>query len=492
MRLLRPKDEQPLHVDEEEASPIASKTSDPSDKHLIMRQTSVLRVVAEFIDQRSLAASLNALTGELHNRFPCDRVVVALMHKGQPRVASISQQATIDPKSAEVKQLVNAIREACEQDAQIQFPTTRRTLHIAEAHRMLAAGRENAEILTTPLCHQGELIGGILIERTSKQPWATLTIELIRQISDVLAPMIELRQASERGLLETLSDKLRNLLPSLVKPRHVLRKLTIMLIVGTLVGAYFLPTTHRVTAQAELAATERRIITAPMAGYIEGVSVQAGDRVQQGQLLLTLDTRDLELERAKAQNELNSVEAEFRSAMASHDRNKMAVIQAKSMQAQAQLELVQAQLDRGRIMSPTNGMVVKGDLNQSLGAPVERGEALFEITPTHGHEVHLFVDEVDIPYIKIGQSGALSLKSNPNQAIEFNVRSIHPIAQPEDGANHFRVEATLDETLDETPRDIRPGQTGIGKLDVGQARLLWVWSHRFVEWCEQKIWEWSG
>ena len=43
------------------------------------------------------------------------------------------------------------------------------------------------------------------------------------------------------------------------------------------------------------------------------------------------------------------------------------------------MPLIDAQLSRTRIVAPFDAIVVKGDLSQSLGAPVERGNVLFEL-----------------------------------------------------------------------------------------------------------------
>ena len=459
-----------------------------SEDALINRQASVLRLIAEFIDQQTLATGLAALAEELNHRFRCERVVVGLLRRQAFTIAAISQQAVIDGKSVEAKMLINAMQEACDQDALLHFPGAQSQLRIVDAHRTLTAGRTDAEVCTIPLCHQGELIGALLLERTSSAVWPPPTIELLRQIADISAPLIALRRDGEKGVLPRVAERCRGFLPGIFRARHVAAKAAGFVVVALLVGAYFAPADHRVSAPAELVPTERRVITAPMMGFIEGVDVSAGDRVAAGQPLLSLDVHDLQLERAKWENELRSTELEFRSAMASHDRKEMAVVQARSNQAQAQLDLIERKLQRARVLSPSAGLVVTGDLSQSLGAPVERGQILFEIAPSEGYEVHLFVDEVDVAYLGIGQSGRLSLQANPGKAIPFEVEAIHPIAQPMDGANRFRVKARLTSN----PDGLRPGQTGVGKVDIGEARLLWVWTHRFVEWTRRQAWEWLG
>ncbi|MGI9328126.1 MAG: efflux RND transporter periplasmic adaptor subunit [Pseudomonadales bacterium] len=453
---------------------------------LVKRQAAVLRLVAEFIDQPSLSMGLTALVNELHQRLRCERVVLGLVHNDKLRIEAISQQVEIDARSAEARLLVDAMTEACDQDCALHFPGTRPSLSIVEAHRALVAGRDGVELYTLPLCQDGDLVGALLFERVSKQSWSVMTLDLLRQMAQVATPMIVMRRRTERGVGQLLRAATRSFLEKFLRPKNLALKCGALLATGILVGAYLLPTTHHVTADSELVPMERRVITAPIQGYIEAVNVGAGDLVEAGQTLLRLDTEDLELERTKWHNEISSLKSESRSAMASYDRNEMAVVRAKKKQAEAQLALVEQQISRAELVAPKDGIIVSGDLTQAIGAPVERGEALLEIAPDEGYQVQLLVDETDVAYLVPGQFGKLTLKASPDNGLAFKVAAIHPISQAEDGQNRFRVDADL---LVE-PVGLRPGQTGVAKVSVGEARTLWIWTHRFVEWAKLRLWEW--
>jgi hypothetical protein len=127
-------------------------------------------------------------------------------------------------------------------------------------------------------------------------------------------------------------------------------------------------------------------------------------------------------------------------------------------------------------------------MSQTLGLTVERGKVLLEMAPAEGYEVQLLVHELDMPYIKLGQSGKLSLAADPGHELPVKISAIHPIARASEGASRFLVETSLEQQTE----GLRPGQTGIVKLNVGDARLLWVWTHRFLEWSRQQLWEWFG
>jgi multidrug efflux pump subunit AcrA (membrane-fusion protein) len=149
--------------------------------------------------------------------------------------------------------------------------------------------------------------------------------------------------------------------------------------------------------------------------------------------------------------------------------------------------LLEEQLSRIAVTAPFDGVVVAGDLSQSLGAPVERGDILFEVAPLDSYRVILEVDERDIGPVSRDQTGTLALTGMPEDKLEIRVDKITPISTAEDGRNYFRVEASL---VGETPAILRPGMEGVGKISVGQRKLIWIWTHKIVYWIRMFSWSW--
>ncbi len=138
------------------------------------------------------------------------------------------------------------------------------------------------------------------------------------------------------------------------------------------------------------------------------------------------------------------------------------------------------------ISAPFDGIIVSGDLSQSLGAPVERGQILFEIAPLDSYRMVIQVDERDIAGVKLGQHGELTLSALPGEVTEFEVKKITPVNTAKDGRNFFRVEAA---PLTPTER-IRPGMEGIGKIEVDQRRLISIYTRDLVNWARLWLWTW--
>jgi multidrug efflux pump subunit AcrA (membrane-fusion protein) len=130
--------------------------------------------------------------------------------------------------------------------------------------------------------------------------------------------------------------------------------------------------------------------------------------------------------------------------------------------------------------------VVSGDLSQQLGSPVEKGKVLFEIAPLDSYRVILNVDERDISQIEVGQQGSLALSGMPYNVMHFAVKQVTPVATSKDGSNYFRVEAQIDEPSER----LRPGMEGVGKVSVGERKLIWIFTHSLFDWFRLWSWKW--
>ena len=53
------------------------------------------------------------------------------------------------------------------------------------------------------------------------------------------------------------------------------------------------------------------------------------------------------------------------------------------------------------------------------------------------------------------------------------------------------IQAQVPVTLvGEAPAILRPGMEGVGKIHVGERRLIWIWTHKIVYWIRMFSWSW--
>ena len=202
--------------------------------------------------------------------------------------------------------------------------------------------------------------------------------------------------------------------------------------------------------------------------------------------MCTLDDRDLRLEFSRWSHEREQYVLEHRRAMADGDVALMKVLNKRVSQAEAQLALLEDQIGRTRIVAPFDGLVVSGDLSQSLSAPVETGQVLFQVAPLNAYRVMLQVDESDIDHVRLGQTGDLILTAMPQEKLSFRVDKITPVSASEEGRTYFIVEASLEQNNNR----LRPGMEGYAKIQIDRRRLIWIWTHGLIDWLRLWVWSW--
>jgi RND family efflux transporter MFP subunit len=230
----------------------------------------------------------------------------------------------------------------------------------------------------------------------------------------------------------------------------------------------------------------QRSVVAPFNGFVLEAPVRAGDTVKTGQLLARLDDRDLLLERLKWLTERQRRKLEFEKAMGERNRSEQQISTTQVEQAEAQIRLVDEQLARASLISPFDGLVISGDLTQSIGASLQRGQEMFQIAPLDSYRVVLDVDETQIGDIAIGQKGLLVVSSVPGEEFPLAVTKITPVSKAHDGHNTFRVEGELATAA----LALRPGMHGVAKIEVDRRRMVWIWTRSFLDWARLMLWRW--
>ncbi|WP_326540715.1 efflux RND transporter periplasmic adaptor subunit [Pseudorhodoferax sp.] len=443
-------------------------------------QILALALQATVLAHGQLREAATAFATELANGRGCARVGVGFVRRHQVELVAVSHGSGENLHRQAFNTLTAAMDEAVQQGISVHWPAEGAPA-IRHAHRMLQAARGGA-VATVPIVHLGRPVGAVSCEWTSAPPdLAALVAELENNVS-LAGPVLYLMAQRELPWYRRLFQR-RGFARS--DQGHGLAW-GLGLGALALAGLMAWPVEHRVGGRARVEGQQMRALVAPADGYLQAVHARPGDRVAAGQLLLEMSDQDLQLQKRKWSSELGQYENAYASALARADRAAMVIALARVDEARAHLGLVDSELARTRISAPFAGIVVEGDLSQSLGAPLERGKPLLQLAPLDHYRVMLQIDERDIDRVRVGQGGTLSLSALPWDALPIRAVRITPMARPVEGRNVFEVETDI--TAD--AERIRPGLEGVGKLEVGRAALGWVWFHGVGDWLRLALWSW--
>ncbi|MCY4017468.1 MAG: efflux RND transporter periplasmic adaptor subunit [Gammaproteobacteria bacterium] len=250
-----------------------------------------------------------------------------------------------------------------------------------------------------------------------------------------------------------------------------------------------------ILASGSLAHHEQVMLSSEVIGKVAEIFVEEGDRVEAGQLVLRVDDRNFlaGFEQAEASVRLNTIDIErqevrignlerqFERSRSLFERDlvgeeefdtlrnqlELARIDLKSArerlaQAEAQLDQVNDQLSKTRIVSPINGVVTSLDIKVGETAIASStnipGSSLMTIANPRSIYTEVLVDEADVANLAVGQRAEIVAIAYPEQPIQGVVRYIANTAKAEPTRQglSFTVEIDILEAGDVV---LRPGMS---------------------------------
>ncbi|HSP70058.1 MAG TPA: efflux RND transporter periplasmic adaptor subunit [Bryobacteraceae bacterium] len=212
------------------------------------------------------------------------------------------------------------------------------------------------------------------------------------------------------------------------------------------------------------------VIAARLLGYVREVKVQAGDRVREGQLLVTLDTRDLDVNSRRAEAALDEVRssapeadsavtgakaqldlaqttfnrmqdlwnkksisnqefdeasARLKSAQAAYEmaRSRRTQLDAQAARVQQEVRVTDVARSYAEIVAPFAGIVTAKSVDP--GTLAQPGAPLLTIEREGAYRLEASVEESRLPAIRVGQPVSVALHGL-DRTLEARVSEIVP------------------------------------------------------------------
>ncbi|MDO8301512.1 efflux RND transporter periplasmic adaptor subunit [Lacisediminimonas sp.] len=230
-------------------------------------------------------------------------------------------------------------------------------------------------------------------------------------------------------------------------------------------GLLFYPMRLSVLAPGELVPAKPAVVRAPLEGVIESFAVRPNQIVKKGQLLFSFDEALIQSRLEVGRQTMATAEAEYRQTAQQalsdvRSKAQMALLSGKIREKRAEVEYLEEQLTRARVLSPQDGIVLVDDPSEWIGRPVAVGERIMRIAIPEDKEIEVWVAMGDAIPLKEGASASLYLNASPLAPVKATLRYVsHDAVQRPDGSYAYRVRAQLEDATEH-----RVGLKGTAKL----------------------------
>lgn len=210
-----------------------------------------------------------------------------------------------------------------------------------------------------------------------------------------------------------------------------------------------IPSSYQIDAVATVTAMNARRVAAPIDATLMTVHKRPGDLVVTGEPLFELDGRPLRIELEALNAEIEETTKNEDISLANGEIAKAQLAGLRRQSLSRRRDLIVDRMDKLVVTSPIDGIVIQGDLQHSLGTPLEIGQTLLEIAPSDSVEVELEIPEVEIGYVEPDAEVKLWFPAVGNSDFRTHVQNIYPSATIRDDRNVFIAKAPMQSDQEE-------------------------------------------
>lgn len=252
--------------------------------------------------------------------------------------------------------------------------------------------------------------------------------------------------------------------------------------------------TTTVEAKGQLKPISSSVVSPSVDGTVDSINVQAGQSVNEGDVLMTIKNDELDRNVAEAQRAVAAAQEDLTNAQkaaaaaqatpttdidgasaaagisaASADTNAVSAAQRSLASAQANLDQANAKAVSRTVTAPSSGSIV--ELNAKVGATVTGGMIMGESDTSGGKQcmqiadlskmkVTVQVGEKDIAKIAVGQSANVTYPAFPDIVSQGTVTAIASVANSDSGSGSGgNVTFNVDILIEAPDSRLKPGMT---------------------------------
>lgn len=447
--------------------------------------SNILEILSLLLHQEKFLLASLLLVNEIATRFECSQVSIGWIKYEHIEPIAISHIEKFDKHTDHIHNLESVYEESVDQNEEILYPEEISSDTITFAHENYLKQTGIQQLCSIPLRVEDKVAGVIVCEKQTGSFEEEEIASLILIANHTVSILHQLNQ-KDRWLGGKVLLQFKNYLAKFLTPQQTLLKFSAivlsLLFFYTLIGTL----EYKIEATGSLETDNVALLSAPFNSFVYEVKVNEGDKVSKNDTLLILDKEELYLKESEILADIHKYKSESQKARAEGKLANMRIALAKKEQSEASLQRVKYHIQKSILKAPIDGIIVKGDKEDLLGSPVNKGDTLLSIANPVGLYLKLKISERDIDEIKVGQSGDFALLSSPDIFYTFTIEKIIPMAEiDKKEGNVFVIKALISTKAQEW---WRPGMSSVAKVEVGERNILWILTHRLIEFLTIYFW----
>ena len=403
------------------------------------------------VGSRGKMDAARAAADALQAALGAKRVTLLERARGKWRVLGCSGVRAVDARSAATRKIVAAFEKA-------------------------VAGEKVADVHGAPLARWHNDSSARHIGLLAEGRWGSAQDAIMQTAAPLVAHALHARRTVWQRLWPEPEDDS----PAARRKARLARTVTSAVAVAA--GIFLLwPFPQTFKGQCELVPSQRSAAVAEIGGRIDEVLVSEGDKVTAGQPVARIDAGEIRAQLEAARQTEAKAGAEAREQQQRDEIGAFRQAQLEQRRAAEEARKLALDLEQCTVRAPIDGIVLTKDLALRRGEVAQPGMVICEIAALSGWDLRIKLDESDTGSLQraLERAGSLPvryvLQARSDVALEGEVDSTRQISQmvyPEEKGSFIFVTLGGIELPDALRADVRPGFSGIAKIQGPRRPLL--------------------
>jgi multidrug resistance efflux pump len=454
-------------------------------------QDARLSLVKRAFSAKSLDELFFILTNDIRTLIEFDRASLITHVRGASRITATDNEPALNKKTEFViKQNMLASALSSQKTALLlsnrttgeTWPDLPISPELNDAIKSYMEFSGFARLLLIPLTHRKTLIGHLALEFEAKNRPSDSEIHSFMDLSPVFAAAL-----MEKILLSLKPELTALVCPQLSGIRHRSHfqqylAFSAMGVMALILVLFVIPFPFTLSGEAQITSSASHMAFAGTEGILDKVLINEGQKVDQGQLLASLDPRELDFQIMSWSAQRDILTHEMNRLMLEAGEKPASLAEKKSVELKREAALTELKFLKWKkqlleIRAPVSGTVVTKDVHTLGGKRLRAGETFCEIAAPEELSAQVYVPEERISDVKVSQDVAVYLNTDPTKAYRLKVDRIAPAPDvlPRIGTV-YRVFAPFGSSVD----SLKVGMKGIGKVNLTETTLWNMISYRLA------------